>query len=308
MDTRLLKMFCAVAESGSLGQAAAKLRLTPSAISHGIKDLESQMDCRLFDRVGKKLLLNQAGEQLLSLARAPLAQLEAASAAVKRFARSGSTRLRLGAAASACGYFLPRVIRELKQAHPNLELQIDSGTTEAMVDLVRANQVDLVLGLAPHTTTGLDTRPVFRDELMFMFAPMHPWAAGRGLTAEVLSRQPLIVFQRSSLTTRRVLDHYQSLGATPAAVMEIASFEGIKELVKLDLGVSVLAPWTADKELLRGTLKTRPLAAKPLMRDWVIISLATRRFSTEEELFCRLCRNQATGLRLDRRDVPALKE
>jgi len=300
-------MFCAVAESSSLVQAAARLRLTPSAISHGIKALEVELDCRLFERVGKKLLLNHAGEQLLALARPPLTELEAAAAAVKRLAQSGKTRLRIGAAASACSYFLPRVVRELKQVHPNLELQIESGTTDAMVALVRTNQVDLALGLAPDNHTGLETRPIFRDELMFVFAPGHPWSSGRPLTADTLNRQPLIVFQRASLTTRRILQHYESVGATPTAVMEIASLEGIKELVKLDLGVSVLAPWTADKELLRGTLKTRPLSAKPVTREWVIISLTGRRFTAEEERFVRLCRNHATGLRLDRSDVPTLR-
>src|SRR5262249_31326919 len=98
-----------------------------------------------------------------------------------------------------------------------------------------------------------------------------------------------------------------SVNLVPSTVMEIGSIEAIKELVKLNLGVSVLAPWTADKELARGTLRMRPTGPRPLRREWVVVSLAGRRLGLLEETFCRLCRNVAAGLRTDRRDVPKLR-
>jgi DNA-binding transcriptional LysR family regulator len=307
METRLLKMFCAVAESGSLVTAAGKLHLTPSAISHGLKSLETELGCRLFERSGKKMLLNQAGEQLLTQVRPPLAALNAAAEALKQLGKWGKTRLRLGVAASACQHILPGVIRELKRAHPTLELQIESGDTPEMVDVVRANQLELALCIAPDNASGLEVRPVFRDELMFVFAPSHPWASGRTITRDELRTQPLILYQRSSYTARLANKFFRNLDIVPSTVMEIASIEAIKELVKLNLGVSVLAPWTVGRELARGTLKMRPLGSQPLRRNWVVISLAGRRLSLAEETFCRLCRTHAAGLRLDRRDVPSLK-
>jgi LysR family transcriptional regulator, low CO2-responsive transcriptional regulator len=96
---------------------------------------------------------------------------------------------------------------------------------------------------------------------------------------------------------------FQKLNVAPSVIMEIASIEAIKELVKLNLGVAVLAPWTVDRELRRGTLKTRPFGPQKLRRDWAIIHLSSRRLSLAEEMFCRLCRAQSAGLRLDRRDV-----
>src|SRR6266705_6130015 len=126
MDTRLLRMFCVVAEFGSLVAASRVLHLTPSALSHGLKSLEAQLGCRLFERAGKKLLLNQAGEQLLAQIQAPLAALDAAEESLKRLGKWGQTRLRIGAAATICQYLLPSVIRELKKAHAQLELQVES--------------------------------------------------------------------------------------------------------------------------------------------------------------------------------------
>ena len=124
METRLLKMFCAAAAGGSLVKAAARLHLTPSAISHGIKALELELGCRLFERAGKKMLLNQAGEQLLTQVQPSLAALDAAADAVKRLARLGRVRLHIGATAAACGFVLPGVIRELKKSNVHLELQV----------------------------------------------------------------------------------------------------------------------------------------------------------------------------------------
>src|ERR1041384_8417277 len=95
MDTRLLKVFCAVAESGSLVAAAGKVHLTPSAISHSLKSLETDLGCRLFERVGKRMVLNQAGEQLLSQIQGPLSALDSAAEGIKRLGKWGHTRLRI---------------------------------------------------------------------------------------------------------------------------------------------------------------------------------------------------------------------
>jgi DNA-binding transcriptional LysR family regulator len=306
MDTRLLKMFCVVAETGSLVAAAAKLHLTPSAISHGLKSLETQLGCRLFERAGRKMLLNQAGEQLLVQTQPALAALDAAAESLKRLGKWGQTRLRVGAAASICHLLLPPVIRELKKSHPQLELQIESGDTPPLVELVRANKIDLGIGLAPENEAGLDVRSLFRDELMFVFAPSHPWAAGRPISREELRTQPLILYQRSSFTAQLLNEFFRAQDIVPSTIMEIASIQAIEELVKLNLGVSVLAPWAVGQELVRGKLKMRPLATKPLTRNWVAFYLSGRRLTLAEEQFCKLCRHHATAMRLDRKDVPSL--
>src|SRR2546421_3299501 len=151
MDTRLLRMFCVVAENGSLAAAAGKLHLTPSAISHGLKSLETQLNCRLFERVGRRMMLNQAGEQLLAQVRPPLAALEEAGEALKRLSKWGRSRLRIGATASVRTQILPGVIRELKKSMPELELRVESGDTQELVDLVHNNKVDVALAVAPET-------------------------------------------------------------------------------------------------------------------------------------------------------------
>lgn len=300
-------MFCAVAECGNLVAAARKVHLTPSAISHSIKSLETDLGCRLFERVGKRMALNHAGEHLLAQIQGPLAALDAAAEGIKHLGKWGQSRLRVGATHTACEHILPGVIRELKRNHGALELRVESGDTPHLIDLLHQNKVDLALGLTPTNPTGLALRPVFRDELMFVFAPAHPWADGRSITREEIGNQPFIVYQRSSLTAHMLESYFRQLQVVPSTAMEVASTSAIIQLVKLNLGVSIMAPWTMDQELTQGTLRMRPLGTKPVYRRWSMIALGARRLSLIEETFCRLCRNHATGMRLDRSDLPPFK-
>lgn len=304
MELRLLKVFCAVADSGSLVTAAGKLHLTPSAISHSLKSLETELGCRVFERVGKKMVLNHAGEQLFAQIQAPLTALESAAAGIKRFGKWGQARLRVAASQAACEHLLPGAIRELKKVHPSLELRVDSADTPQSLELLHANKIDLALCLAPPTVAGLAMRSVFRDELMFVFEPNHPWAKGRAITRDEIRNQQFITCQRSSLTASLLEDYFRRLQITPSVTMEVASPGAIVELVKANLGVAILAPWTVNRELIRGELKMRPLDTKPLWRNWSIVFLAARKLSLAEETFCRLCRNRAAGLRVDRNDLP----
>jgi DNA-binding transcriptional LysR family regulator len=303
MDTRLLKMFIAVAESGSLVGAASRLHLTPSAVSHALRALEGQLGCRLFERAGKRVLLNQAGEQLLAQVRPPLQALDAAAQAIQQLGKWGQTRLRVGASASACQHILPGVIRELRKSHPRLELQVVSGDMTGLMTLIQDNKLDLALGVAPESEAGFELRSIFHDELLFVFGPTHPWAAGRPISHEDVRTQPLILYSRNSLTSQLVDDYFRKQELTPCRIMEVASVEAIKELVRLELGVSVLAPWAASQELARGKLKMRPLGPQPLRRHWVVAARAGRRLSLPEESFVRFCRARAASLRRDRKDL-----
>lgn len=296
-------MFCAVANNGSLVAAASHLNLTPSAVSHGLKNLETQIGCRLFDRVGKKVYLNQAGEQLLAQVEQPLASIESAKEEIRRLAKWGQTRLRVGASASACHYILPKVIKELKRSFDQAHIRLESGDTPELVELIRQNRLDLVMGLEPGDTTSLEVRPLFNDELLFTFSSSHPWATAKSISRSDVAKQQFILYQRRSFTARLVEQYFNSENIVPAAVMEIADIEAIKEMAKLNLGVAVLAPWTTVRELKKGTLRMRAVGARTLKRKWVMVSRLGRRLSLIEETFCKLCRQFVTAMPTDHRDM-----
>jgi DNA-binding transcriptional LysR family regulator len=303
MELRQLRVFQAVARTGSVAAAASQLHLTASALSHALKALETELGVRLFDRVGKRMQLSVAGEVFLAQIEPHLKGLAATPDALRRLTRGGFSRLRLAASASVCKYILPGVIRDLRRGFPRAEIRIESADTPAVVEMLKDNAVDLGMGLLPAGATDLKVHPVFRDELMFAFAPSHRWATGGPIADTELQTQPLILYRRQSVTARLVEAHLRNLGVTMPTVLEVGSMEAIKEFVQLGLGVAVLPPWVAERELRRGLLMVRPIGRKPLRREWAILHRADRTLSPVEGRFIRLCRAHAAGMRLDRRDL-----
>jgi len=107
LDSRQLRAFATLARTGSFTLAAKELFLSQSAVSHSMKALESDIGCRLFDRVGKKVLLTQAGEQLLQHADKILGEMSEARESIRQLGKWGRSRLRIGASTTGCTYLLP---------------------------------------------------------------------------------------------------------------------------------------------------------------------------------------------------------
>src|SRR5947199_2197425 len=118
LDSRQLRAFCVLSRTGSFTQTARELHLTQSGISHSMKALENDIGCRLLDRVGKKAVLTQAGEQLLQHANRILQEMDTARESLANLGKWGHGRLRLGASTTACQHLIPPVLREFKESFP----------------------------------------------------------------------------------------------------------------------------------------------------------------------------------------------
>src|SRR5205823_2314031 len=147
-----------------------------SAVSHSMKALEQEAGCRLLDRMGKKVLLTQAGETLLHHAERILQEMNAARGALEQLGKWGHGRLRVGASTTACQYILPKVLRKFKDEFPHSLITIEPGDTLSGLELLRNHRVDLAVMLEPVTGEPLDFHPLFTDDLAFIVGSEHPWA------------------------------------------------------------------------------------------------------------------------------------
>lgn len=296
LDSRQLLAFATLARRNSFTVAAKDLFLTQSAVSHAIKALEQELGTRLFDRVGKRVHLTQAGEQLLRYAERILREMQDARTSLEELQNWGHSRLRLGASPTACQYLLPTVLREFKQSFPKCVIRIEPGDGPKMVELLRSNQVDLALMLEPPAETDIAFRPLFEDELRLVVSPMHPWAQKGKVSREDLSSETLILYNKGSYTFRMVMEHFQRDRVALKDFIELGSMEAIKELVKIGLGAGVLAPWIARKELAEASLVSFPLGQRRLRRTWGVGHLRGRRLALAEETFTGLCESVAETL------------
>ena len=289
LDSRQLRTFCVLARTGSFTQTARELHLTQSGVSHSMKALESDVGCRLLDRLGKKMVLTQAGEQLLHYVTRILRDMEGARESMAQLGKWGRGRLRLCASTAACQHIIPPVLREFKESFPEHAITIEPGDTLALVHSLLRHRIDLALTLEPDKEPQLDFHPLFTDELQFVVGALHPWAqAGRVQRTEI-PIQHYILYSKTSVTFRLVEDYFRREQMVLNTVIELGSMEATKELVKLGVGVSILAPWVTRKEIEEGSLVTLPLGRRKLERRWGVLHSRGKRLNLAEQTFVGLC-------------------
>jgi len=296
LDSRQLRAFSVLAQTTSFRLTARELHLTQSGISHSIKALERDTDCLLLNRVGKKVVLTQAGEHLLHHAERILREMRSARESLEHLGKWGKGHLRLSASTTACQYIIPPVLREFKKSFPEHNITIEASDTPATVLAVSQGRVDLALSMAPSNEPKLEFQELFMDELEFLIAPQHPWANANHIARGEIPRQSFIHYSKNSLTFRLVENYFQRENISLNTVIEVGSMEATKELVKLGLGVCIMAKWAARKELRENSLLAVPLGRRKLVRSWGILHLQAKRLSLAEATFIKICKAVTAGL------------
>jgi len=294
LDSRQLRAFCALARSGSFTQAARELHLTQSGVSHSIKALESDTGCRLFDRLGGKVVLTHAGEQLLQHAAKLVQEMERARETMRHLGKWGQGRLRLGASTTACQHVIPPVLREFKECFPDCAITIKPGDTPELVTSLLNHEIDLALSLEPNKEPRLEFHSLFTDQLQFVVGALHPWAVAGRVKRDEIPRQNYIHHGKRSVTFRLIEEYFNAEDVVLNTVIDLGSMEATKELVKIGLGVSILAPWIARKEIEDGSLVVLPLGRRKLKRRWGILHSHGKRLNLVQETFIGLCESAAT--------------
>ena len=291
LDSRQLRAFATLARTGSFTRAGKEVFISQSAVSHSMKALENDIGCRLFDRLGKKVMLTQAGETLLHHAEKILGEMETARGSIDQLGKWGRARLRIGASVTACEHILPAVLSQLKERVPQCLINIQPGDTQDVIEWLHENAIDLALALAPKGDSRLDFTPLFNDEMVFLVSPTHPWVARGRAAREEIPRQSYVLYGKRSYTFQLIEDYFREEDMVLNTVIELGSMEAIKELVKLGLGISIVAPWIARKELAEKSLVALPLGRRRLRRTWGILHWPGKRLNLAEETFIRLCRS-----------------
>ena len=297
IDVRRLQQFSVLARTGSFTQTARELHLTQSGISHSMKALEREAGCRLLDRMGKKVVLTQAGEQLLQHAGKILAEMEAARASLSALGKWGRGRLRLGASTTACQHLIPPVLREFKESFPEHAITLEPGDTPQLVAGLLRQRIDLALTLEAENESQLEFHHLFTDELHFIVSTLHPWAKAGHARQEEIPSQNYILYSKNSITFRLIENYFRRADMVLNTVIEVGSMEATKELTKLGLGIAILAPWVCRREIEEGSLIALPLGRKKLQRRWGILHWRNKRLNLAEETFIGLCKSVSENFR-----------
>jgi DNA-binding transcriptional LysR family regulator len=205
--------------------------------------------------------------------------------------------LRIGASTTACQHIIPPVLREFKESFPEHTITIEPGDTPELVASLLNQRIDLALSLTTSNEPQLEFHPLFTDELHFIVAALHPWARAGRVERSEIPRQNYILYNKHSITFRLIEDYFRREQMVLNTVIELGSMEATKELVKLGIGASILAPWIAQKEIEEGSLVALPLGRRKLQRHWGILHWRGKRLNLAEETFIGLCESASIPLR-----------
>jgi DNA-binding transcriptional LysR family regulator len=275
---RQLRVFDAVARHLSHSRAAEELHLSQPAVSMQVKALESQAGLALLEQVGRKVFLTDAGRVLHARASTVIRELAEADEALA--ALRGLTQGRLPiAAVSTAKYFAPPLLARFLQAHPTVQLELAIDNREAVIAKLGANEVDLaIMGRPP---ADLDTASeAFAPHPHVVIAPAgHPLAGRKRIPLQELARERFVVREPGSGTRMLLEKHFADHGLVVPVAMQMASNETIKQAVIAGLGLSFLSRHTLGLELEAGRLVALDVIGLPLVREWYVVHLASKRLS-----------------------------
>ncbi|ATA24342.1 LysR family transcriptional regulator [Brenneria goodwinii] len=282
---RQLEVFTEVLKSGSTTQASVVLALSQSAVSAALADLEGQLGVQLFDRVGKRLVVNEHGRLLYPKALSLLEQ----SAEIEQLFRRDNGALRIYASSTIGNYLLPAMIARYRQDFPEIPLELHVGNTQDVITSVSEFRVDLGLIEGPCHHPDLVTQPWLEDELVVFCAPTHPLAR-QTLSLSALAEVPWILREQGS-GTREVLDHLL-LAHLPRfrLVMELGNSEAIKHAVRHCIGISCLSRHVIAEQLESGVLMELSIPLPKFMRTLYLVHHRQKHLSNVLQRFLSYCR------------------
>lgn len=293
MDTQSLQAFCAVAELGSFSRAGQKLFLTQPAISKRVANLEQQLNCQLFDRIGRKIQLTEAGQLLLPMARNILQTVADSRRAIDDLGGEVRGRLTIATSHHIGLHRLPPLLKQFAQRYPEVDLKLCFMDSERAYEEISQGEHDLaIVTLAPETSNHINAEPWWRDELVFTCAIEHPLAQaqsqGQPLTLATLSATDAILPDTNTYTTALIQRLFDDARAPLNISMTTQSLDTIKMMVAIGLGWSLLPRTLIDEQLLQ----LNPANATPIIRNLGCIRHTQRSISNAAQAFLTVCRQE----------------
>ena len=252
MNINSLNAFIQVAETGSFSEAANRLHITQPAVSKRISSLESQLENRLIDRIGRKVELTPAGATLLPRALAIINELEDTRRSLSNLSGDISGRLNLAISHHLGLHRLPPILREFSQRYPDVTLDIQFLDSEVAYEAVAQGRIELaVITLTEQVSAKIHAQTIWEDPLAFVAATSHPLAKETKVTLKTLSQHGAILPELNTFTgtiTERLFNEQK----LPLNVSMTTNYlETIRMMVSLGLGWSVLPITLLNEQLCR---------------------------------------------------------
>ncbi len=268
-----LLVFHAVAEAESFTRAADLLCLTQPGVSKHVKQLEEHFGTKLFDRLGKRVVLTQPGKALYEATREVVRVIRDAEARIAEVEGPAEPAGQLNVAACLMTgtYVLPPILAGFQARYARIELRVDLVGEDEAVQRVLGNAVDLGVVCDAVHDARLFVRPFLADELVAIVPPDHPWAGRRTVSLPQLLDHVFLLPRLGSGTRSFIEQRLSKHGVRPARAMEYGNTEALIRGVSAGLGVAVVSRRAADREIAIGHVASIRLSGGSWRRDFSAI-------------------------------------
>lgn len=275
---RQLQIFSVAASHLSFARAAEKLHLTHAAISLQIKQLEDVCGTQLFDRIGKKVFLTEAGEILLDHARQILQSLKDADESLMALKGLKGGRVTI-AVTSTAEYFAPGLLAEFRKSQADVRVRLLVDNREEVSRMLIANEVDLAIMGRPPADMEPEAESFAPHPFVIVAGTDHPLVGRERVSVEEIASETMIVRESGSGTRLAMEGFFREHAIEPNIDMEMGSNEAIKQAVVAGLGISFISQHTLGLELTSGRLVVLPVEGMPVMRRWFLVRHKSKRLT-----------------------------
>jgi DNA-binding transcriptional LysR family regulator len=273
MDIHQLRVFTSVFKNKSFSKASEELHLTQPTISDHVKTLEEELDCNLFDRLGRTIIPTKEAEVLYSYALEIIEKTNTIKEVISQTRKEIKGELIIGASTIPGTYLLPSIMAEFQRKYPSVSFQILVSDSRGIIDKVSKHELLLGIVGAKLDDEQINYIPFVEDELIVVSSPS--MIKSKGITLKGLTKFPMVLREEGSGTRREVEKILEGKGISLGGINIAGIFgstDAIKQAVKAELGISILSKLSVADELKHNILKEIKLTDTQMKRKFYIIT------------------------------------
>ena len=290
MDVRDLQVFLSVAKHLNYTRAGEEVNLSQPSVSVRMRQLERELGTNLFEQLGKKIALTEAGELLVPYAARVIAAMNDARHAIDELQGLERGALRIGASTTPGMYLVPKTIAQFKQRYPKIEMHLTVKDTRQIEEGVIKNEFDFGFVGGHLAGDEVDVVPWLTDKLVLIGPVGHRLARKRIVKPQDLLSEKFIIREEGSATRAVVANHLRESSIELEAIMEMANPESVKKAVQNGLGIAFISAFAVETELQAKTLVAIKIKALQISRDLKIVYRKDKHHSTAARAFLEASR------------------
>jgi len=271
MEIRSLQVFLSVAKHLNFTRAGEEVNLSQPSVSVRIRQLETELGVKLFEQLGKRVGLTEAGSLLIPHARRVIAAIEDAKHAIDELQGLERGSLRIGASTTPGMYLIPKTIAQFKTRYPRIEIQLGINDTRQIEDGVVRNQFDFGFVGGHLAGDEVEVDPWLTDQLVLIVAPTHALARKKSVRPEALRDEKFILREQGSATRATIVKHLEQSNLPVESIMEMENPESIKKAVQNGLGIAFISVFAVEAELKAESLVAVQLRGIDIRRELKIV-------------------------------------